>query len=244
MEKPSTFVSDIINCGIYLFTPDIFQHIGTVFQKNQQDMLLWVEKDPLGDASAALSNLFLFSFTHFHPASLLHLSTLPLPPSLSSTILFCCSLPSDMPMRGKLEWEVLMLWLFYSQQYSVLLLACSVTLMLHICVVHSALDKAWEMGHSLGIVVWCVPWTHHVQSSEVGVRVVCLLWCAYWNNSLLVSLCKVDYVKNVVMVDLLFQYECRCRYHWFRLREKKKKRNYPSFNTLRCILNNPATNLD
>ncbi|KAL4608989.1 mannose-1-phosphate guanyltransferase alpha [Arapaima gigas] len=40
VEKPSTFVSDIINCGIYLFTPEIFQHIGTVFQKNQQDMLL------------------------------------------------------------------------------------------------------------------------------------------------------------------------------------------------------------
>uniref|UniRef100_A0A671XGB4 GDP-mannose pyrophosphorylase Aa n=1 Tax=Sparus aurata TaxID=8175 RepID=A0A671XGB4_SPAAU len=27
VEKPSTFVSDIINCGVYLFTPDIFQHI-------------------------------------------------------------------------------------------------------------------------------------------------------------------------------------------------------------------------
>ena len=40
VEKPSTFVSDIINCGIYLFTPDIFQHIGAVFQKNQQDLLL------------------------------------------------------------------------------------------------------------------------------------------------------------------------------------------------------------
>ncbi|KAA8588320.1 hypothetical protein FQN60_001514 [Etheostoma spectabile] len=40
VEKPSTFVSDIINCGIYLFKPDIFQHIGAVFQKNQQDMLL------------------------------------------------------------------------------------------------------------------------------------------------------------------------------------------------------------
>uniref|UniRef100_UPI00398EB6DB mannose-1-phosphate guanylyltransferase regulatory subunit alpha-A-like n=1 Tax=Pristiophorus japonicus TaxID=55135 RepID=UPI00398EB6DB len=37
VEKPSTFVSDIINCGIYLFTPDIFQHIGEVFRKNQQD---------------------------------------------------------------------------------------------------------------------------------------------------------------------------------------------------------------
>ncbi|KAI4887155.1 hypothetical protein NFI96_029437 [Prochilodus magdalenae] len=40
VEKPSTFVSDIINCGIYLFTPDIFQHIGSVFQKNQQDLML------------------------------------------------------------------------------------------------------------------------------------------------------------------------------------------------------------
>ncbi|XP_076858280.1 mannose-1-phosphate guanylyltransferase regulatory subunit alpha-A isoform X4 [Brachyhypopomus gauderio] len=40
VEKPSTFVSDIINCGIYLFTPDIFQHIGAVFQKNQQEALI------------------------------------------------------------------------------------------------------------------------------------------------------------------------------------------------------------
>uniref|UniRef100_A0A8C5DV55 Nucleotidyl transferase domain-containing protein n=1 Tax=Gouania willdenowi TaxID=441366 RepID=A0A8C5DV55_GOUWI len=40
VEKPSTFVSDIINCGIYLFSPDIFQHIGGVFQKNQEEMLL------------------------------------------------------------------------------------------------------------------------------------------------------------------------------------------------------------
>lgn len=40
VEKPGTFVSDIINCGVYLFTPDIFQHIGAVFQKNQQDLLL------------------------------------------------------------------------------------------------------------------------------------------------------------------------------------------------------------
>ncbi|XP_043550337.1 mannose-1-phosphate guanyltransferase alpha-A isoform X2 [Chiloscyllium plagiosum] len=38
VEKPSTFVSDIINCGIYLFTPDIFQYIGEVFKKNQQDL--------------------------------------------------------------------------------------------------------------------------------------------------------------------------------------------------------------
>uniref|UniRef100_A0A8B9PKA9 GDP-mannose pyrophosphorylase A n=1 Tax=Apteryx owenii TaxID=8824 RepID=A0A8B9PKA9_APTOW len=40
VEKPSTFVSEIINCGIYLFTPTIFQHIGNVFQRNQQELVL------------------------------------------------------------------------------------------------------------------------------------------------------------------------------------------------------------
>ncbi|XP_069838642.1 mannose-1-phosphate guanylyltransferase regulatory subunit alpha isoform X1 [Dendropsophus ebraccatus] len=40
VEKPSTFVSDIINCGIYLFSPSIFQHIAEVFKQNQQDLQL------------------------------------------------------------------------------------------------------------------------------------------------------------------------------------------------------------
>ncbi|XP_059823453.1 mannose-1-phosphate guanyltransferase alpha-A-like [Mobula hypostoma] len=40
VEKPSTFVSDIINCGVYLFTPNIFQYIGEVFRKNQQDLAI------------------------------------------------------------------------------------------------------------------------------------------------------------------------------------------------------------
>nr|XP_033801281.1 mannose-1-phosphate guanyltransferase alpha [Geotrypetes seraphini] len=40
VEKPSTFVSNIINCGIYLFTPAIFQHIGEVFQHNHQQLFL------------------------------------------------------------------------------------------------------------------------------------------------------------------------------------------------------------
>ncbi|KAI2663363.1 Mannose-1-phosphate guanyltransferase alpha-B [Labeo rohita] len=39
VEKPSTFVSDIISCGIYLFTPDIFGHIGNIFQRNQQERI-------------------------------------------------------------------------------------------------------------------------------------------------------------------------------------------------------------
>uniref|UniRef100_A0AAY5ER92 Nucleotidyl transferase domain-containing protein n=1 Tax=Electrophorus electricus TaxID=8005 RepID=A0AAY5ER92_ELEEL len=38
-KKPGTFVSDVINCGIYLFTPDIFEHIGAVFQKNQKELI-------------------------------------------------------------------------------------------------------------------------------------------------------------------------------------------------------------
>uniref|UniRef100_A0A4W3GHJ5 GDP-mannose pyrophosphorylase Aa n=1 Tax=Callorhinchus milii TaxID=7868 RepID=A0A4W3GHJ5_CALMI len=41
VEKPGTFVSDIINCGVYLFTPTIFQHIGDVFHSNQHDLALY-----------------------------------------------------------------------------------------------------------------------------------------------------------------------------------------------------------
>uniref|UniRef100_A0A4X1UBM4 GDP-mannose pyrophosphorylase A n=1 Tax=Sus scrofa TaxID=9823 RepID=A0A4X1UBM4_PIG len=37
VEKPSTFVSDIINCGIYLFSPEALKPLGEVFQRNQQD---------------------------------------------------------------------------------------------------------------------------------------------------------------------------------------------------------------
>ncbi|XP_061465389.1 mannose-1-phosphate guanyltransferase alpha isoform X2 [Rhineura floridana] len=39
VEKPSTFVSELINCGIYFFTPAIFHHIRAVFQRNQQELL-------------------------------------------------------------------------------------------------------------------------------------------------------------------------------------------------------------
>lgn len=34
VEKPETFVSNIINCGIYLFNPEIFQPMETAFKKN------------------------------------------------------------------------------------------------------------------------------------------------------------------------------------------------------------------
>uniref|UniRef100_A0A667GPS1 GDP-mannose pyrophosphorylase A n=1 Tax=Lynx canadensis TaxID=61383 RepID=A0A667GPS1_LYNCA len=36
-RKPSTFVSDIINCGIYLFSPEALKPLRDVFQRNQQD---------------------------------------------------------------------------------------------------------------------------------------------------------------------------------------------------------------
>ncbi|XP_022111841.1 mannose-1-phosphate guanyltransferase alpha-A-like isoform X1 [Acanthaster planci] len=38
VEKPQTYVSSIINCGLYVFTPEIFEHISTVFKKNQDEI--------------------------------------------------------------------------------------------------------------------------------------------------------------------------------------------------------------
>ena len=35
VEKPETFVSTTINCGIYLFDPQIFEHIGEAFNEAQ-----------------------------------------------------------------------------------------------------------------------------------------------------------------------------------------------------------------
>lgn len=32
VEKPTTFVSTLINCGVYLFTSDIFVHLANVFK--------------------------------------------------------------------------------------------------------------------------------------------------------------------------------------------------------------------
>ncbi|XP_055927034.1 mannose-1-phosphate guanyltransferase alpha-A-like isoform X2 [Argiope bruennichi] len=37
VEKPSTFVSQIINCGVYLCSLDIFTFLATVFKRKQQD---------------------------------------------------------------------------------------------------------------------------------------------------------------------------------------------------------------
>ncbi|XP_060008003.1 mannose-1-phosphate guanyltransferase alpha isoform X5 [Lagenorhynchus albirostris] len=51
VEKPSTFVSDIINCGIYLFSPEALKPLRDVFQRNQQDGQLCL---PLGEDSSGL----------------------------------------------------------------------------------------------------------------------------------------------------------------------------------------------
>ncbi|XP_021099878.1 mannose-1-phosphate guanyltransferase alpha isoform X5 [Heterocephalus glaber] len=40
VEKPSTFISDIINCGIYLFSPEALTPLRDVFQRNQQERQL------------------------------------------------------------------------------------------------------------------------------------------------------------------------------------------------------------
>lgn len=37
VEKPSTFISTDINCGVYLCSLDIFQHMATVFKQKQYD---------------------------------------------------------------------------------------------------------------------------------------------------------------------------------------------------------------
>ncbi|XP_071495680.1 mannose-1-phosphate guanylyltransferase regulatory subunit alpha-A-like [Diadema antillarum] len=38
VEKPQTFVSSVINCGLYILQPEIFKHIGKAFQQNQDEV--------------------------------------------------------------------------------------------------------------------------------------------------------------------------------------------------------------
>ena len=39
VEKPETFVSEVINCGIYIFSPaSLFKLMGEVLHKNYQKM--------------------------------------------------------------------------------------------------------------------------------------------------------------------------------------------------------------
>lgn len=37
VEKPSTFISTLINCGVYIFSPEVFQQMSSVFNKKLVD---------------------------------------------------------------------------------------------------------------------------------------------------------------------------------------------------------------
>lgn len=37
VEKPSTFVSTLINCGVYICSIEIFQFLSSIFDRKQQD---------------------------------------------------------------------------------------------------------------------------------------------------------------------------------------------------------------
>ena len=40
VEKPETFVSNIINAGGYIFSPDIFKHLARAFTANYENDLM------------------------------------------------------------------------------------------------------------------------------------------------------------------------------------------------------------
>ena len=35
VEKPSSYISTLVNCGVYIFGPSIFKHLATAFEKRQ-----------------------------------------------------------------------------------------------------------------------------------------------------------------------------------------------------------------
>lgn len=77
VEKPETFVSHIINCGIYLLTPEIFQYLKAAFRKNQEDLSFdWdtnigakdairLEQDVLAQQLAGSGKLFVYQTSRF-----------------------------------------------------------------------------------------------------------------------------------------------------------------------------------
>ena len=40
VEKPETFVSNIINAGGYIFSPEIFHHLARIFTTNYENDLM------------------------------------------------------------------------------------------------------------------------------------------------------------------------------------------------------------
>ena len=43
VEKPETFVSNVINAGAYIFSPDIFKYLARVFTANYENELMYVQ---------------------------------------------------------------------------------------------------------------------------------------------------------------------------------------------------------
>lgn len=43
VEKPSTFISTLVNCGVYIFSPIVFQQMAIVFNKKQMDFFRYAE---------------------------------------------------------------------------------------------------------------------------------------------------------------------------------------------------------
>jgi mannose-1-phosphate guanylyltransferase len=37
VEKPSTYISTLVNCGVYIFSPEVFSQVANVFNKKQLD---------------------------------------------------------------------------------------------------------------------------------------------------------------------------------------------------------------
>lgn len=42
VEKPSSYVSTLINCGVYIFSPEIFQIMGEIFNTKQSEYYKYV----------------------------------------------------------------------------------------------------------------------------------------------------------------------------------------------------------
>lgn len=44
VEKPSTFISTLVNCGVYIFSPEVFHQMANVFNKKQMDFYKYDSK--------------------------------------------------------------------------------------------------------------------------------------------------------------------------------------------------------
>lgn len=70
VEKPGTYISSTISCGIYVFSAQIFPMLATVFQSKQGEMgygggeTIWLEKDVLGPL-AGTNTAFLFQTSNW-----------------------------------------------------------------------------------------------------------------------------------------------------------------------------------